>query len=141
MRCRAATAIALAVLGDASRKSAMCSRTPHGGHELERAGAAGASLLRSALLSPDGYPLGTLACWLTSPAAERAAAQHAAAAGTPGDGADRNAAQAELARVLQERELLATTDELTGLHNRRSLQQKLTFEVARARRFRSHCRC
>jgi len=32
---------------------------------------------------------------------------------------------------------LATTDELTGLHNRRSLMQRLRFEVARTRRFRT----
>jgi diguanylate cyclase (GGDEF)-like protein len=38
---------------------------------------------------------------------------------------------------MRELELLATTDELTGLHNRRSLQHRLKFEVARARRFRT----
>ena len=32
---------------------------------------------------------------------------------------------------------LATTDELTGLHNRRSLMNRLRFEVARTRRFRT----
>ena len=36
-----------------------------------------------------------------------------------------------------ELETLATTDELTGLHNRRSLMSRLRFEVARTRRFRT----
>jgi diguanylate cyclase (GGDEF)-like protein len=38
---------------------------------------------------------------------------------------------------MDELELLATTDELTGLHNRRSLMNRLKFEVARTRRFRT----
>ncbi|TFW17664.1 sensor domain-containing diguanylate cyclase [Duganella callida] len=42
-----------------------------------------------------------------------------------------------LEATVRELELLATTDELTGLHNRRSLLHRLKFEVARARRFRS----
>lgn len=92
------------------------------------------------LLSPDGYPLGTLAVLADQPGQldeqQRSTLQQLARQIMAI--LDRNVAQAELARVLQERELLATTDELTGLHNRRSLQQKLTFEVARARRFRSH---
>jgi diguanylate cyclase (GGDEF)-like protein len=38
---------------------------------------------------------------------------------------------------MSELETLATTDELTGLHNRRSLMNRLRFEVARTRRFRT----
>ncbi|SFF53069.1 diguanylate cyclase (GGDEF) domain-containing protein [Duganella sp. CF458] len=38
---------------------------------------------------------------------------------------------------VDELETLATTDELTGLHNRRSLLNRLRFEVARTRRFRT----
>jgi diguanylate cyclase (GGDEF)-like protein len=47
------------------------------------------------------------------------------------------ASQKALRLSMRELELLATTDELTGLHNRRSLQHRLKFEVARARRFRT----
>lgn len=94
----------------------------------------------AALLSPDGYPIGTLAVLSEQPGQlseeQRGTLQQLARQVMAI--LDRNAAQHTLARVLQERELLATTDELTGLHNRRSLLQKLTFEVARARRFRSH---
>jgi diguanylate cyclase (GGDEF)-like protein len=42
-----------------------------------------------------------------------------------------------LSSTVRELELLATTDELTGLHNRRSLLQRLKFETARAKRFRT----
>jgi diguanylate cyclase (GGDEF)-like protein len=42
-----------------------------------------------------------------------------------------------LKESMRELEQLATTDELTGLHNRRSLMNRLKFEVARARRFRT----
>jgi diguanylate cyclase (GGDEF)-like protein len=91
------------------------------------------------LCSPDGYPIGTLAVLSEQPGqlseAQRATLQQLARQVMAV--LDRNAAQATLASVLHERELLATTDDLTGLHNRRSLLQKLKFEVARARRFRS----
>ncbi|MGO4380619.1 sensor domain-containing diguanylate cyclase [Pseudoduganella sp. RAF53_2] len=42
-----------------------------------------------------------------------------------------------LKESMRELEMLATTDELTGLHNRRSLMNRLKFEVARTRRFRT----
>lgn len=42
-----------------------------------------------------------------------------------------------LSDTVRELEQLATTDELTGLHNRRSLLHRLKFETARAKRFRS----
>lgn len=45
--------------------------------------------------------------------------------------------QKALRLSMRELELLATTDELSGMHNRRSLQHRLKFEVARARRFRT----
>lgn len=45
--------------------------------------------------------------------------------------------EAALRQSVARLEELATTDELTGLHNRRSLLHRLKFEVARARRFRA----
>ena len=45
--------------------------------------------------------------------------------------------QKALKASMDELEMLATTDELTGLHNRRSLMNRLKFEVARTRRFRT----
>ena len=47
------------------------------------------------------------------------------------------ASEKTLAATVRELEQLATTDELTGLHNRRSLLHRLRFETARARRFRA----
>jgi diguanylate cyclase (GGDEF)-like protein len=47
------------------------------------------------------------------------------------------ASEKTLAATVRELELLATTDELTGLHNRRSLLHRLRFETARARRFQA----
>ena len=50
---------------------------------------------------------------------------------------ERHASERQLNVAARELELLSTTDELTGLHNRRSLLQKLKFEVARSKRFRT----
>ncbi len=50
---------------------------------------------------------------------------------------ERHASERQLSTASRELELLSTTDELTGLHNRRSLLQKLKFEVARSKRFRT----
>jgi diguanylate cyclase (GGDEF)-like protein len=50
---------------------------------------------------------------------------------------ERRASERQLNTTARELELLSTTDELTGLHNRRSLLQKLKFEVARSKRFRT----
>ncbi|MFA9218535.1 MAG: diguanylate cyclase [Sphingomonadaceae bacterium] len=50
---------------------------------------------------------------------------------------EQRAATRQLSSSVRELEQLAITDELTGLHNRRSMLQKLTFEVARAKRFRT----
>jgi diguanylate cyclase (GGDEF)-like protein len=92
-----------------------------------------------ALTSSDGFAIGTLCVLDTKPG---------------GLGADKRAMLVKLARqvmalielranektleaTVRELELLATTDELTGLHNRRSLLHRLKFETARAKRFRS----
>jgi len=92
-----------------------------------------------ALTSSDGFAIGTLCVMDTKP-------------GRLGD--TQRATLVKLARqvmalielranaqtltaTVRELELLATTDELTGLHNRRSLLHRLKFETARAKRFRS----
>ncbi|MRX10034.1 diguanylate cyclase [Pseudoduganella sp. FT25W] len=92
-----------------------------------------------ALTSSDGFAIGTLCVLDTRP-------------GRLSD--DKRAVLAKLARqvmalielranektleaTVRELEMLATTDDLTGLHNRRSLLHRLKFETARAKRFRS----
>jgi diguanylate cyclase (GGDEF)-like protein len=92
-----------------------------------------------ALTSSDGHAIGTLCVLDTRPGALSAEQRH-----TLGRLARQVMALIELrnnekalGETVRELELLATTDELTGLHNRRSLLHKLKFEVARARRFRS----
>ena len=92
-----------------------------------------------ALTSSDGFAIGTLCVMDTKP-------------GTLNDEQRRmltrlsrqvmalielRANEKALTASMRELELLATTDELTGLHNRRSLLQRLKFESARAKRFRS----
>ncbi|WP_395402406.1 diguanylate cyclase [Pseudoduganella sp. UC29_106] len=91
------------------------------------------------LTSSDGYAIGTLCVMNTKPGC-LSTSQH--------DMLRRLARQVmclielranekALKESLRELELLATTDELTGLHNRRSLMHRLKFEVARTRRFRT----
>jgi diguanylate cyclase (GGDEF)-like protein len=92
-----------------------------------------------ALTSSDGFAIGTLCVLDTKPG---------------GLGDDKRAMLVKLARqvmalielranektlsaTVRELELLATTDDLTGLHNRRSLLHRLKFETARAKRFRA----
>ncbi|CAN7554841.1 sensor domain-containing diguanylate cyclase [Pseudoduganella sp. LjRoot289] len=91
-----------------------------------------------ALTTPDGYAIGTLCVMDGKPgrlSAQQADSLRRLARQVMGLLEARaskqalQAAQAELAG-------LATTDDLTGLHNRRSLLSRLTFEVARTRRFR-----
>jgi diguanylate cyclase (GGDEF)-like protein len=91
------------------------------------------------LTSPDGHAIGTLSVMDSQPGrlndeqarSLRGLARQVMALLEAG-AAERalRAAQAQLAE-------LATTDDLTGLHNRRSLLSRLSFEVARTRRFRT----
>jgi diguanylate cyclase (GGDEF)-like protein len=92
-----------------------------------------------ALASSDGHAIGTLCVMNTRPGGldaeqrtmlTRLARQVMALI-------ELRAKEKMLESTVHELELLATTDELTGLHNRRSLLHRLKFEVARSRRFRS----
>lgn len=91
------------------------------------------------LTSSDGYAIGTLCVMDTKPGGlddeqrsilVRLARQVMALI-------ELRASERNLGETVRELELLATTDELTGLHNRRSLLQRLRFETARAKRFRA----
>jgi len=91
------------------------------------------------LVSSDGYAIGTLCVMNTRPGClsstqrdmlRRLARQVMALI-------ELRANEKMLKGSMRELELLATTDELTGLHNRRSLMHRLKFEVARTRRFRT----
>jgi diguanylate cyclase (GGDEF)-like protein len=91
------------------------------------------------LVSSDGYALGTLCVMDTKPGClstaqrdmlRKLARQVMALL-------ELRANEKALKASMDELETLATTDELTGLHNRRSLMNRLRFEVARTRRFRT----
>jgi diguanylate cyclase (GGDEF)-like protein len=91
------------------------------------------------LVSSDGYAIGTLCVMNTKPGClsstqrdmlRRLARQVMALI-------ELRANEKALKESLRELEQQATTDELTGLHNRRSLMHRLKFEVARTRRFRT----
>ena len=91
------------------------------------------------LVSSDGYALGTLCVMDTKPGClstaqrdmlRKLARQVMALL-------ELRANEKALKASMDELEMLATTDELTGLHNRRSLMNRLRFEVARTRRFRT----
>ncbi|HEX8404811.1 MAG TPA: sensor domain-containing diguanylate cyclase [Duganella sp.] len=91
------------------------------------------------LMSSDGYAIGTLCVMDTKPGGlddgqrsilARLARQVMALI-------ELRASERTLGDTVRELEMLATTDELTGLHNRRSLLQRLRFETARAKRFRT----
>jgi diguanylate cyclase (GGDEF)-like protein len=92
-----------------------------------------------ALTSSDGFAIGTLCVMDTKPGGlddeqrsilSRLGRQVMALI-------ELRASERTLGDAVRELEMLATTDELTGLHNRRSLLQRLRFEAARAKRFRS----
>jgi len=92
-----------------------------------------------ALVSADGFPIGTL-CVMDRKPGRLDAQQRAMLAGLAQQVMaliELRASEKTLAATVRELELLATTDELTGLHNRRSLLHRLRFETARARRFRA----
>lgn len=91
------------------------------------------------LTTSDGYAIGTLCVMNTKPGClstgqrdmlRKLARQVMALL-------ELRANEKALKSSMDELETLATTDELTGLHNRRSLMNRLKFEVARTRRFRT----
>jgi diguanylate cyclase (GGDEF)-like protein len=92
-----------------------------------------------ALTSSDGFAIGTLSVLDTKPGrlSDDKRAMLAKLARQVMALIELRANEKTLEATVRELELLATTDELTGLHNRRSLLHRLKFEVARARRFRS----
>lgn len=130
----------LAVLGEASTEIADLTLDPRTAHMPMTVGEPHMRMYASvALTSSDGFPIGTLCVMDSRP-------------GTLNDEQRRmltrlsrqvmalielRANEKALTASMRELELLATTDELTGLHNRRSLLQRLKFESARAKRFRS----
>ncbi len=92
-----------------------------------------------ALTSSDGFAIGTLCVMDTVPGRlneeqrnvlARLARQAMALI-------ELRAKEKALGESMRELEQLTITDELTGLHNRRSLLQRLKFETARAKRFRA----
>ena len=92
-----------------------------------------------ALMSADAFAIGTLSVMDTRPGA-LTEDQHRMLANLGRQAMaliELRANERALNTSQRELELLSTTDELTGLHNRRSLQQRLKFEVARSKRFRT----
>jgi diguanylate cyclase (GGDEF)-like protein len=92
-----------------------------------------------ALMSSDAFPIGTLSVMDTKPGQlDEDQQRMLARLGRQAMALiERRASERQLNTTARELELLSTTDELTGLHNRRSLLQKLKFEVARSKRFRT----
>jgi len=92
-----------------------------------------------ALTSSDGFAIGTLCVMDTHPGrlSEAQRGMLAKLARQVMALIELRANAQTLSSTVRELELLATTDELTGLHNRRSLLHRLKFETARAKRFRA----
>ena len=92
-----------------------------------------------ALMSSDAFAIGTLSVMDTRPGQlDEEQQRMLARLGRQAMALiERRASERQLNTTARELELLSTTDELTGLHNRRSLLQKLKFEVARSKRFRT----
>jgi diguanylate cyclase (GGDEF)-like protein len=92
-----------------------------------------------ALTSSDGFAIGTLAVMDTKPGVLSDAKRVLLAKLARQVMAliELRANEKTLEATVRELELLATTDDLTGLHNRRSLLHRLKFETARAKRFRA----
>jgi diguanylate cyclase (GGDEF)-like protein len=130
----------LAVLGQQATEIEDLSADPRTAHMPMTVSAPHMRMYSSvALTTTDGYAIGTLCVMDSRPgrldleqarALRRLAAQAMALLEGRASRYALQAAQAQLAE-------LATTDELTGLHNRRALLGKLSFEVARTRRFRT----
>lgn len=91
------------------------------------------------LTTSDGYAIGTLCVMNTRPGCLSTAQREMLGKLARQVMAllELRANQRALKSSMDELEMLATTDELTGLHNRRSLMNRLKFEVARTRRFRT----
>ncbi|MRW85249.1 diguanylate cyclase [Pseudoduganella sp. FT26W] len=92
-----------------------------------------------ALTSSDGFAIGTLCVLDTRPGrlSDDKRAMLAKLARQVMALIELRANEKTLEATVRELEMLATTDDLTGLHNRRSLLHRLKFETARAKRFRS----
>lgn len=92
-----------------------------------------------ALVSADGFAIGTLCVMDTRPGrlSDNQRAMLGKLARQVMALIELRASEKTLAATVRELEQLATTDELTGLHNRRSLLHRLRFETARAKRFRA----
>ena len=92
-----------------------------------------------ALTTPDGFAIGTLSVMDTKPGSlsEQQRATLAKLGRQVMALIELHGNRRNLASTVRELEMLVTTDELTGLSNRRALMQRLTFETARAKRFRS----
>jgi diguanylate cyclase (GGDEF)-like protein len=92
-----------------------------------------------ALTSSDGHAIGTLCVMDTKPGglSEAQRVMLAKLARQVMALIELRSNEKALESTVRELEQLATTDELTGLHNRRSLLHRLKFETARSRRFRS----
>ncbi|MBV7537452.1 sensor domain-containing diguanylate cyclase [Duganella sp. sic0402] len=131
---------ALAVLGDAATEIPDLTLDPRTAHMPLTVGEPHMRMYSSvALTSSDGFAIGTLCVLDIKPG--RLSDDKRAMLGKLARQVmaliELRANEKTLEATVRELELLATTDELTGLHNRRSLLHRLKFEVARARRFRS----
>ncbi|MES2262517.1 MAG: diguanylate cyclase [Pseudomonadota bacterium] len=130
----------LAVLGQSATEIADLSLDPRTAAMPMTVGAPQMRMYSSvALTSPDGHAIGTLSVMDTRPgrlSGEQARLLRGLARQVMALFEARLHEQA-LNKARAELEALATTDPLTGLHNRRTLTQRLTFEVARTRRFRT----
>lgn len=130
----------LAVLGDAATEIPDLAADPRTAHMTLTVNAPHMRMYSSvALSSSDGHAIGTLCVLDTKPGrlSEQQRGTLVKLARQVMALIELRANERSLEAAVRELELLATTDDLTGLHNRRSLQHRLKFEVARARRFRS----
>ena len=131
---------ALAVLGDAATEIADLSADYRTAHLPMTVGAPHLRMYSGvALTSPDGFQIGSLCVMDSRPGAlDEEQRRTLARLGRQVMALiELRANQRTLDSSQRELEQLALSDELTGLHNRRSLLQRLQFEVARAKRFRT----
>ncbi|NVM75064.1 diguanylate cyclase (GGDEF)-like protein [Duganella sp. SG902] len=130
----------LAVLGEAATEIPDLSADPRTAHMTLTVGEPHMRMYSSvALTSSDGHAIGTLCVMDTRPGrlSDDQRAMLVKLARQVMALIELRANERNLEAAVRELELLATTDDLTGLHNRRSLLHRLKFEVARARRFRA----
>ena len=131
---------ALAVLGNATTEIADLTQDHRTAHMPLTIGEPHMRMYSSvALTSSDGFAIGTLCVMDTKPGGlnDKQRATLVKLARQVMALIELRANEKTLSATVRELELLATTDELTGLHNRRSLLHRLKFETARAKRFRS----